>query len=301
MTARGFPLVPSFSKQVVDFPSSPASEIPHAQKGATIQHVNWYVVPGDLGFGSSPTITADSCVWWFEKDYPFSSPYAMNPNITTPGANLDSTYKPQPVGGWLGPLEIAAPVELTTEQIYPWVLTADETSGGLSGSRPQQAQIDAKTGNLSGLPFGTGLLGGMDTHYYANITTDQTTGIPSVSGFQAVPYYQTVSGTSRDVDDALTQEIGILVEGLALVNKSAIQAENPTPEQLIDYYSAIGNLIQKMPIGAVVFNAIDTLARKFDYTLQIGTDIRLAQAANYPNRGIRLMEQHTALSNAICK
>lgn len=300
MTARGFPLVPSYSKQIVDFPTSPASEIPHATAGTTIQHVNWYVIPGDLGFGSSPTITADSCVWWFEEDYPFSSPYAKNPNITTPGANFDSTYKPQPVGGWLGPMELAAPVELTTEQIYPWVLTADET-GGRSGSRPQQPQVDAKTGNLTGTPFGTGLLGGMETRYYANITTDQTTGIPSVTGFQAVPFYQAVTGTANDVDDALTKEIGILVEGLSLVNKTAIRATNPTPQQLIDYYSQIGALVQKMPIGAVVFNAIDTLARKFDYTLQIGTDIRLAQAANYPNRGLRLMQQHTALSNAICK
>ncbi|KAG0052778.1 hypothetical protein BGZ83_002132 [Gryganskiella cystojenkinii] len=300
MTARGFPRVPSFSDEIVDFPTSPASEIPHAKEGTTIQHVNWYVVPGPLGFGSSPTITADSCVWWFEKDYPFSSPYAKNPNITTPGANLDSTYKPQPVGGWLGPMQLAAPIELTTEQFYPWVLTADE-AGGKSGSRPQQPQVDAKSGNLTGLPFGTGLLGGIDTRYYANITTDPKSGFPSITGFQAVPYYQPVTGTGDDVDNALTKEIGILVEGLAIVNKTAIRAKDPTPQQLIDYYSQIGALVQKMPIGAVVFNAIDTIARKFDYTLQIGTDIRLSQAANYPNRGLRLMQQHTALSNAILK
>ncbi|KAI8602336.1 hypothetical protein EDD21DRAFT_372164 [Dissophora ornata] len=302
MTSRGFPLVPSTQKGVVDFPTSPGSSIPNAKADATINNVNWYIVPGVLGFGSSPTITADSCVWWFEKDYPYSSPYSKDPNLTTSSANLDSTYKPQPSGGWLGPQELLAPVELTTEQMYPWLLAAD-LSGGLGGTRPQQPQIDAKTGNLSGQPFGTGLLGAMDTYYYANITTDPTTSIPAVTGFQAVPFYQTAagSGSPSDVDDALTDEIRILVDGLALVNKTAIMAQDPTAQQLIDYYSQIGDLVQKMPIGALIINAIDNVARKFDYTLQIGTDIRLLSAANYPNRGLRLMQQHTALTDAIFK
>ncbi|KAF9206131.1 hypothetical protein BGZ49_002958 [Haplosporangium sp. Z 27] len=302
MTPRGFPLVPTTTTQKVDFPTSPGSSIPNADPSATIQHVNWYIVPGDLGFGSSPTITADSCVWWFENDYPYSSPYAMNPNITTPGANLDTTYKPQPVGGWLGPQELMAPIELTTEQTYPWFLTADET-GGLAGTRPQQPPVDANSGNLTGQPFGTGLLGNMDTRYYTNITMDPATAIPTVTGFQAVPFYQQVagSGSPSNVDDALTGEIRALVQGLSLVNKSALLATNPTPEELIQYYSQIGALIQNMPFGALIFNTIDAIARKFDYTIQVGTDIRLSQAANYPNRGLRLMQQHTALTGAILK
>ncbi|KAI1317508.1 hypothetical protein EDD11_008315 [Mortierella claussenii] len=302
MTARGFPLVPSSSKENVNFPTSPGSAIPNAKSDATINHVNWYIIPGRLGFGGSPTITADSCVWWFEKDYPNSSPYAKNANITTPSANLDSTYKPQPQGGWLGPQQLMAPIELTTQQIYPWLLTADET-GGLAGTRPQQPQVDAKSGNLTGQPFGTGLLGGMDTRYYANITTDPNMGFPTVTGFQAVPYYQQISGSSSasDVDDALTSEIRTLVDGLARMDKTAIRAKDPTAEQLIKYYSQVGALVQNMPAGALVLNAIDTIARKFSYTLQIGKDIRLAQAANYPSRGLRMMQQHTALADAILK
>ncbi|KAF9349498.1 hypothetical protein BGX26_012228 [Mortierella sp. AD094] len=304
MTSRGFPMVPSTSEEKVNFPSSPGSSIPNAKSDATIQHVNWYIIPGDLGFGSSPSITADSCVWWFENDYPYSSPYAKNPNITTPGANLDTTYKPQPQGGWLGPQELMAPIELTTQQTYPWLLAADET-GGLAGTRPQQPPVDATSGNLTGQPFGTGLLGNMDTRYYTNITTSPNTVIPSVTGFQAVPFYQQVSGSgsgsSSDVDDALTGEIRILVDGLARVNKTAIRAKDPTPQQLIEYYSQIGALVQNMPFGALIFNAIDAVARKYDYTLQIGTDIRLLSAANYPNRGLRLMQQHTALIGAILK
>ncbi|KAG0365950.1 hypothetical protein BGZ54_005998 [Gamsiella multidivaricata] len=246
MTPRGFPLVPQFSKEEVNFPTSPGSSIPNAKSDAIIKHVNWYVITGQLGFGSSPTITADSCVWWFEKDYPFSSPYSKDPNISTPSANQDSTYKPQPQGGWLGPQELMAPVELTTQQMYPWLLVADET---------------------------------------------------------AVPYYQQAagSGSAYDVDDALTNKIRTLVEGLSLVNKTALRAENPTPQQLIQYYAQIGALIQNLPTGALIFHAIDAVARKFDYTLQIGTDVRLLRAANYPMRGLRLMQQHTALVDAIMK
>ncbi|KAF9279124.1 hypothetical protein BGZ68_008118 [Mortierella alpina] len=303
MTPRGFPLVPSFSKEEVNFPTSPGSAIPNAKDGATIKHVNWYIVPGKLGFGASPTITADSCVWWFEKDYPYSSPYAKDPNITTPGANLDSTFKPQPRGGWLGPNQLLAPVELTRAQTYPWALTADET-GGLAGTRPRQPPVDAKTGNVTAQPSGTGLLGAIDSRFFANITTDKSTGIPSIKEFQPVPFYQQISAssdTANAADDALTQGIRSLVEGLARVDKSAIRAKDPSPKQLIDYYSQIGALVQNMPMGAVIFNAIDTVARKFDYTLQIGTDIRLLRAANYPNRGLRLMVQHTSLTNAILR
>lgn len=293
-------MVPATKKQVVDFPTSPGSEIPNAKKDATINHVNWYVITGTLGFGSAPTISADSCVWWFEKDYPYSSPYAVNPNITTPGANLDSTYKPQPVGGWLGPVELAAPIDLTSQQMYPFVLAADNT-GGQMGTRPKQSQVDPKSGNLTGESFGTGLLGAMDTRYFANITTNTATGFPAVTGFQPVPFYEQIKGVDADVDDALTGQIRVLVDGLARVNNSALLSKEPDPRQLVQYYSQIGALVQNMPIGALIFNAIDAVARKFDYTLQIGTDIRLAQAANYPNRGFRLMQQHTALSNAICK
>ncbi|KAF9437391.1 hypothetical protein BGZ76_000926 [Entomortierella beljakovae] len=302
MTSKGFPMVPSTSKEKLNFPSSPGSSIPNADSDDTIQHVNWYIVAGKLGFGASPTISADSCVWWFENDYPYSSPYSKNPNITTPGANLDTTYKPQPQGGWLGQDELMMPIELTTQQTYPWFLTADE-SGGLAGTRPQQPLVNAES-NMTGQPFGTGFLGGMDTRYFANISRIPGTVIPTVAGFQAVPFYQQVSGagsSSNDVDDALTNEIRVLVEGLALVNKSAIRAKDPTPQQLIEYYSEIGVLVQKMPMGALIFNAIDTVARKFDYTLQIGTDIRLLRAANYPNRGFRLMQQHTSLTGAILK
>ncbi|KAG0321451.1 hypothetical protein BGZ99_003922 [Dissophora globulifera] len=302
MTARGFPLVPSYSKQIVNFPTSPGSSIPNAKADATINHVNWYIITGELGFGASPTITADSCVWWFEENYPYSSPYSKNPNTTTPSATLDSTYKPEPMGGWLGPQELIAPIELTTQQMYPWLLVSDAT-GGLGGTRPQQPQIDARTGNLSGQPFGTGLLGALDTRYFANITTNPSTGIPAITGFQAVPYYQPVAGADspNDVDDALTNEIRILIDGLALVNKTALRAKDPTAQQLIDYYSQIGALVQNMPTGALILNAIDAVARKFDYTLQIGKDIRLVQAANYPQRGIRLMQQQTSLTNAIFK
>jgi hypothetical protein len=291
-------MVPATKKQVVNFPTSPGSEIPNAKKDATINHVNWYVITGTLGFGAAPTISADSCVWWFEKDYPYSSPYAVNPNITTPGANLDSTYKPQPIGGWLGPAELAVPIDLTSQQMYPFVLAADNT-GGQMGTRPKQPQIDPKGGNLTGEPFGTGLLGAMDTRYFANISTK--TGLPSVAGFQPVPFYEPIKGVDADVDDALTGQIKVLVDGLANTDKTALLSKEPDPKQLIQYYSEIGALVQNMPIGALIFNAIDAVARKFDYTLQIGTDIRLAQAANYPNRGFRLMQQHTALSNAICK
>ncbi|KAF9413059.1 hypothetical protein BGZ94_000850 [Podila epigama] len=301
MTAKGFPLVPSFSKEEVNFPSSPGSSIPNAPSDATIKHVNWYIVPGELGIGGAPTITADSCVWWFEKDYPFSSPYAKDPNITTPGANLDSTYKPQPQGGWLGPQQLMAPIELTTQQVFAQSLSADQT-GGKAGTRPREAQIPPTLEALTQLnkTYGTGLLGAMDTRYYVNLTrsSDGTTGL---GGIQPLPFFEQVAGSGYDVDDALTGRIRVLIGDLALVNKSAIRRKDPEPAQLVEYYARIGSIVQNMPMGALIFNAIDAAARKFDYTLQVGTDVRLSRAANYPDRGFRLMQQQTALTNAILK
>ncbi|KAG0232000.1 hypothetical protein BGW42_008511 [Actinomortierella wolfii] len=313
MSPQGFPLAPSNSKDdTVPFPTTPGSEIPHAKKDSTIKHANWYIVPSTLGIGQAPTISADSCVWWFEKDYPFSSPYAKDPNITAnSGVNLDTTYKPQPQGGWLNPMQLQIPIQLTKAQVYPWAIAADLGNSAISGSRPRQPALEAtpgvppppvEAGNGNNSAIGTGLLGKMDTLYYVNITAGDAM-IPSVKGYQPVPFYESLGTTTSeaDVDDALTGKIRELVQAIAAVDKGPLRSSKPDPQELIKYYAEIGSLIQQMPFGALIFRFADMAAKKFGYTLQFGVDLRLSNAANYPDRGFRLMQQHTSITNAILK
>ncbi|KAF9976452.1 hypothetical protein BGZ73_008587 [Actinomortierella ambigua] len=313
MSPQGFPLAPATQKDdTVTFPTSPGSEIPHAKKDATIKHANWYIVPSVFGFGQAPTVSADSCVWWFEKDYPFSSPYAKDPNITADagGVNLDTTFKPQPAGGWLSMKQSQASVELVKAQSYPWAIAADVGQSALSGTRPRQPALTATMGVPPPVPpaaggnssSGTGILGMMDTLYYVNITTGSM-GFPELKGFQPVPFYESLGKavSEADVDDALTGKIRDLVQAIAQVDKAPLQTSQPDRMALIKYYADIGVLIQQMPFGALIFRAADMAAKKFGYTLQVGVDMRLSNAANYPDRGFRLMQQHTSLTNAILK
>ncbi|KAG0262066.1 hypothetical protein DFQ27_002566 [Actinomortierella ambigua] len=322
MSPQGFPLAPSSQKDnTVAFPTSPASDIPHAKKDATIKHANWYIVPSVFGFGQAPTVSADSCVWWFEKDYPFSTPYAKDPNITAGtagGVNLDTTFKPQPVGGWLNPMQLVAPVQLTKAQVYPWAIAADLGPSSISGTRPRQPALAATPGVPPPVPApaggnssgngstGTGILGMMDTLYYVNITAGSGGGamsLPRVAGYQPVPFYESLGTTASeaDVDDALTGKIRDLVQAIATVDKGPLRTSKPDPQAMIKYYAEIGALIQQMPFGALIFRAADLAAKKFVYTMQIGVDLRLSNAANYPDRGFRLMQQHTSITNAILK
>ena len=55
-----------------------------------------------------------------------------------------------------------------------------------------------------------------------------------------------------------------------------------------------------MPFGAVSFDKLDTTLKKIEYTMQIGKDKRLSNAASFPSEGFRRVLQQSQISNSAC-
>jgi hypothetical protein len=53
--------------------------------------------------------------------------------------------------------------------------------------------------------------------------------------------------------------------------------------------------------SAILFDAVDNLARRWKYTLQIGSDDRIQRSALFPTHGFRLFVQQAKLGTAIGK
>ena len=54
-----------------------------------------------------------------------------------------------------------------------------------------------------------------------------------------------------------------------------------------------------MPHGAFLFKKLDTATRKFEYTLQTGSDRRVARASGFPGEGLRRIVQQAWFTNAL--
>ena len=50
-----------------------------------------------------------------------------------------------------------------------------------------------------------------------------------------------------------------------------------------------------------LFDKIDPLLKQWDYTLQIGDDIRISRAVTFPRQGLRRIAQQSQLSNAFIR
>ncbi|OZJ06092.1 hypothetical protein BZG36_01131 [Bifiguratus adelaidae] len=354
-------------------PGVPISQYPKAPNDAKyINFTNYKVIPQTLG----PQISA-GCVWWFEHDYEYRAPYENNPQIAN-AFRRDSTFQPDPQGGWFSVQNLAYPIDLSQSQTSPWAYVWDNTgvnsgakpqlpsvsipggiqgvatlAGGLSGgsaggnplaatggnasaalnpsaiigANPQYAQIAqflpylpiGQNANYSGPQPGqagfpwpndttsTGLLGSIDLNLYANITINNATSDPTqryvLSDFQPVPYFIKIDSSEprSNTTSYLTAKIRDTINQLSTVNKSALLDSNPPPEVTLEFYANIASIVTEMPWGALIFDAINTDAKTWNYTLQYGTDSRLANAASFPSRGFRQMVQQSMLSNAFMR
>ncbi|RIA88469.1 hypothetical protein C1645_826331 [Glomus cerebriforme] len=278
-----------------DIPTTPSSEIPNSSgKTDKIKNVNFFLPPaGDNLFSGQGA--PQGCVFTFGHDYEFrANPYETQPNVDN-SIRKDTTNSPDPPNGWFG----APSFFLAQRQTFPWAFVRD-ADGIDSGAKPKfnpVSNFDEFYSDNVILSQSKGLLGTIETNYYENITLDA--GI-SVS-FQPVPFFDKRQGSIEDFDDLLSNNIREIISDLALINKSILFDDSATQEQLLLYQIKVSNIITKMPFGNILFDKIDPLLKQWDYTLQIGDDVRISHAATFPSQGLRRIAQQSQLSNAFIK
>ncbi|CAI2173390.1 3335_t:CDS:2 [Funneliformis geosporum] len=293
----GFP----FEQNSKDLPTTPASEIPNSSgKSKEIKNVNFFLPPaGDRAF-STPG-SPQGCVFAFGHDYEFrENPYEPKP-LVKDSIRKDTTYQPDPESGWFGKSSLPLSFFLGRFQTFPWAFIRD-ADDVVSGTKPKLApvsSVDEFYPDNTLLSQSSGLLGQIDTNYYANITLGLF-GV-KVSSFQPVPFFDKKPGTVEDFDNLISDSIREIINDLALVDKNILFDDDVSQEDLLRFQVEISNIITKMPFGSILFDKIDPLLKQWDYTLQIGDDIRISKAATFPSQGFRRMVQQSQLSNAFIK
>ncbi|RUP48908.1 hypothetical protein BC936DRAFT_143659 [Jimgerdemannia flammicorona] len=301
----GFPLTGVNST----LPSSLWSDIPNAPHDSDyVNHTNYYIVSGT----TSATV-GSGCVRWFEHNYPYRAPYEVDPGVKDPRMRMDTTFRPDPPGGWFGLSSLTFPAHLSQYQTFPWAYVLD-LPGQESGTRPPISALSQNdilslynnpdyanvTPGVAGSPFpgdsSTGLLGAIDYNLYVNYTVSGNEQF-ALSGFVPVPYYVKINNgnTKDDMNALLTQKIMETVNSLSTVDKTALLNDSATQLQMLAFYANISDIVTKMPWG------ISPSTRQWNYTMQIGTDKRINLAASYPSQGFRRFAQQSMLSNAFLR
>ena len=119
--------------------------------------------------------------------------------------------------------------------------------------------------------------------------------------FQPVPFFDKRQGSIEDLDDLLSDSIRDVISDLALINKAIIFNDEATQDQLLRFQIQISNVLTKLPYGNILFDKIDPFLKQWDYTLQIGDDVRISNAVNFPTQGLRRLAQQSQLSNSFIR
>ncbi|KAG9307569.1 hypothetical protein G9A89_023134 [Geosiphon pyriformis] len=283
-------------------PTTPANSLPNVPGGVKqVRLTNYYLPPAGDELFSTPG-AEQGCVYWFEKDYPFREPYEPNPAIDD-ALRKDTTWKPDPQGGWFGKKTLENPVYLTSYETLPFAYVRD-ADGVNSGEKPRRnliSEIDKFIkGNYSMDKNGdNGLLGTIDTNYYVNITRANNN--YTIAGIQPVPFFEKYNIDEREMDNLLTARIQDFISEVAGVNKAALENDNSSDKEKLNFYIDIAGIVAKMPWGNLLFDVIDTSKKIWNYTIQIGEDLRISKAASFPTQGIRRIVQQSQLSNGFLK
>jgi hypothetical protein len=299
--ASGFPIIdPKL------LPTTPSTDVPNSDTDSIVKHTNFLAPPPATLTEFAPQAQARGCVLWFEHDYPTPrSPYELYGANVSLAQRKDTTFAPDPLGGWLSPSQLALPVKLAQLQTYPWAAVLD-LNGASSGSKPKLSAIRSATqlGALQNSTNGDGLLSLIETNAYVNIVTSNDTSKPpfGVDALLPVPFYEKLSAgkTEEDADDFLTERIQASFARLAVINKTTVVQNNQNPIAQLQYFTDIADIVKDVPWGAIVFAKVDAVARRWGYTLQIGTDRRISRAASFPSESLRRVAQQSQLSNAFC-
>ncbi|CAG8617679.1 2939_t:CDS:2, partial [Racocetra fulgida] len=216
---------------------------------------------------------------------------------------------------WLNSLSLSYPPLLSflsQIQTYPWFnfREAPGVNVGLKPPRDPVSSINNFGNSNSTYPGDFGILGNINTNYYANITTTSDSSAQA-QNFLPVPFFQKpldsnaypdIDQLDKAYDDILSDSIHNVINELAKVNKlSSGDKNNLTSTKLLYYNIKTAGIITKMPWGNILFDSANNFSKQWNYTLQIGTDIRISAAASFPSQGLRRIAQQSDLSNGIIR
>ena len=266
-------------------------------------HTNYFLqgFAGIPGSGASVSLflaQPQFCSYWFGDDYPTTSPYEKSPSpVASTAYTRSTTYIPNPLNGWLATSQY--PALLAQYQTYPtWLSQSTDSNWGTLNK--QSAMADLSSGSISGDGISTttyktstgssGLLAGIPLDFYYNPNNPSTP-------YQPLPYFNQVSGSESDVDNALANAILNFITALSLVDKSVLSQKNPSTAALQAYYASVNQITYNMPYGAIVVSS--ATAPNWQYTMQIGTDSRMIASQTFPPQGFRQLMFQTEFSHAV--
>ncbi|CAG8636281.1 17603_t:CDS:2 [Acaulospora morrowiae] len=285
-------------------PTVPADQVPNSSGNSkVVKLVNYFLPPAGDEIFSTPGNPV-SCVFVFGHDYPEEPIYQPSLSKSDNNTRRDTTFMPDPSSGsWYNEFALNIPMYLSIlsqYQSFPWFYVRN-ANGADAGSKPRQPPVNTIKNflqNNASNPQYSGILGNIDTDYYANITTSKT-----LQNFQAAPFFDTSSSNSSvdEFDDLLKKGIQDVINGLANVDKAVLFVSNPPRDDLFTFYTRVASILTNMPWGNILMDVVDPSAKKWNYTLQIGTDIRISNAASFPSQGFRRIATQSKLSNGIIR
>ncbi|OMH83778.1 ABC transporter A family member 8 [Zancudomyces culisetae] len=273
-----------------------------------------------------------SCAWEFEHTYSFSSPYKNDPRVPL-SVRLDTTGKPEPLGGWFGQGFLANNVvKYLLNQKLHWSLVRDSPNGQvgrLGKVEPIPLSVssilDTNNSSISGIQQiissdkvqnslnsrnSTGILGGLDTNFWMGVGELNVAGISTYAPNKlvAAPWFDTMSfdnTTTLEIDARLKDIITNIKSQLSDIDPSEfyVLGLNPNNQnnrnQMLRYFSIVGRILELLPWGAIIFDEADNENMRWKYTLQTGTNSQISSVGLFPETIDRMIVQQTQLGNGL--
>ncbi|OLY81216.1 ABC transporter A family member 9 [Smittium mucronatum] len=320
-----------------NLPTFDSSQVPKSKSGELYYLTNYYILPytiSDKTGQTRPFSIADpapSCAWSLDKDYSFSDPYFLNPNVSL-SARIEASDKPDPLGGWLNTILLAQDkyaLKLFINQGAPWFLVRDSPTGGAgyrnraqpisipstvlygpgfdSGSTIQDYLSSNSSQSIINSTMGSGILNQATTRFYFNAPM-QNVSYPY--SFQAVPWFDSMGSnnvTAEDVDDALSNKVKSVLAKIQTLEPNifnALYANVSDPDDynsLLYYYGNTSFISTELPWGALVFDKTDNENMVWEYTLQVGENVQTSSAGSILPIVQRMVNQQAELGNSFLK
>ncbi|KAI9592525.1 hypothetical protein BDF19DRAFT_211325 [Syncephalis fuscata] len=281
----------------------PGTTIPRA----TLDKVSLVSTPSfffSSGMDYSKTTDSDfsysyyACINWFEHDYPSSAPYELyNNSGLIP--RRDTTFLPDPSGGWLNSNNSTNAYRLDRAQQFPWAIVRDASgvNSGVKNKQPVLNSLSQALSAINGTAGDSGLLGAIDTNLFVDINLPNSTNPqPSVNGMQPVPFFDKTNAKSDvDMDNLLIDKIQ------SITGRIAALREYKSSDVRVDSYFQIRKALLDMPWGAITFDSVNAANKQWKYTMQVGSDKRLISTGYMPSSGLRKIALQAMLGNAMAR
>lgn len=148
-----------------------------------------------------------------------------------------------------------------------------------------------------------GLLDTIEPRFYAKIseTLISDTGFQPFDSFTQVPYFISNFTSDDQFDKIIPENIQQTVKRLAIVDTASIVSNTLGDLERAKTVGQLQDAYQYTPYGGIFFDKIDHQEKRYDYTLQFGSDPRIRYAPGFPTAGLRRLLAQAQLSNAFIR